>query len=265
MRRWLGVSVVAAMALVPSAAWGTSTATVQMIVHKPAHHLIPPGNGVAYTTNWSGYAGKNATFTDAKGSWVQPAVSCTSNKRQYSSFWVGIDGYNSNSVEQIGTDSDCGGRRASYYAWYEMYPAGSVMLSTSDHPVTPGDKLSAEVSYSDSGSSFTLTLTDTAATGTQNWNFSTSQTSSTAARSSAEWVAEAPSSCFVSCSVLPLANFGTVNFLGSNATATGGSSQPISSFTDDEIVMETNGGTVKAAPSPLSSDGTAFSDTWHHS
>jgi hypothetical protein len=65
--------------------------------------------------------------------------------------------------------------------------------------------------------------------------------------------------------VLPLANFGTVNFLESNATAIGGGSKPISSFTNDEVVMETNGGTVKAAPSSLSPDGTAFSDTWHHS
>jgi Peptidase A4 family len=255
MRRWLGASVVAATALLSSAAWGTSPTTVQMMVHKPAHHLVPPGRGVAYTTNWSGYAAKNTTFTDAKGSWVQPAVSCTSNKRQYSSFWVGIDGYASNTVEQIGTDSDCVGRGASYYAWYEMYPAGSVQIS--NFPVSPGDTISAEVSVS--GTSFTLTLTSS-----RSGTFTTTQSLSTAAKSSAEWVAEAPSSCFVNCSVLPLANFGTVQFSGSYATSSGASS-PISSFSNDNIVMETNRGTVKAAPSGLSPDGTAFSDTWHHS
>jgi hypothetical protein len=171
---------------------------------------------------------------------------------------VGIDGYNSNSVEQIGTDSDCVGRGPSYYAWYEMYPAGSVQIPS--FQVYPGDKLTAEVAVS--GTSFTLTLTSSR---NPTAPYTTTQTSSTAAKSSAEWVAEAPSSCFRTCSVLPLANFGTVNFLESNATAIGGGSKPISSFTNDEVVMETNGGTVKAAPSSLSPDGTAFSDTWHHS
>lgn len=263
MRRWLGVSVVAAMALLPSAAWGASTATVQTMVHRPAHHVVPPSQGVGYTTNWSGYADKNASFTDAKGSWVQPSVSCTSRQRQYSSFWVGLDGYNSTTVEQIGTDSDCAGRGASYYAWYEMYPAATATLSQSLYPVSPGDKLSAEVSYAGSGR-FTLTLNDVASTGAQKWSYTTTQSSSRAARTSAEWVAEAPSSCFVNCRVLPLANFGTVNFSGSYATTTG-SSNPISSFSYDKIVMETNGGTVKAMPSSLTSNGTAFSDTWYHS
>ncbi|TMM13013.1 MAG: hypothetical protein E6G01_15470 [Actinobacteria bacterium] len=259
MRRWLGASAVAAAAVLSSATWGTATTTVPLVVHKPAHHLVPPGRGVAYTTNWSGYAAKNATFTDAKGSWVQPAVSCSSNRRQYSSFWVGIDGDTSNTVEQIGTDSDCVGRRASYYAWYEMYPAGSVALSQATYPVSPGDELSADVAYTGSGS-FTLTLND----ATQRWSYATTQSSTTATRTSAEWVAEAPSSCFRTCSVLPLANFGTASFLGSSATATGASGS-ISSFTNDRIVMETNGGTVKANPSSLSPDGSAFSDTWYHS
>ena len=43
----------------------------------------------------------------------------------YSSFWVGIDGYSSSSVEQLGTDSDCAGNTPDYYAWWEMYPAGT--------------------------------------------------------------------------------------------------------------------------------------------
>jgi hypothetical protein len=39
----------------------------------------------------------------------------------------------------------------------------------------------------------------------------------------------------------------------------------ISTFKYDKVVMVTNNGTVKAAPSSLSSAGTAFSDTWQHS
>ena len=73
---------------------------------------------------------------------------------------------------------------------------------------------------------------------------------------SAEVIAEAPSS---QSGVLPLANFGTVNF--SSAMANGKS---ISSFNPDKIVIVTQGGTVKAQPSALSG-GTAFSVTWKHS
>jgi hypothetical protein len=82
------------------------------------------------------------------------------------------------------------------------------------------------------------------------------QTISGAQLSSAEVIAEAPSS---SGGVLPLANFGTVHF--SNSKVNG---QSIGSFSPVEIVMETSGGTVKAKPSALSG-GTAFSVTWKHS
>jgi hypothetical protein len=54
--------------------------------------------------------GSKASVTDVTGSWTVPAVDCTSpngTPNGYSSFWVGIDGYGSNTVEQIGTDSDC--------------------------------------------------------------------------------------------------------------------------------------------------------------
>ena len=91
---------------------------------RPPDHINPmvPFGRVNHDTvtssNWSGYAVQSASqFTDAKGSWVQPAATCSTNSAQYSSFWVGIDGYSSDSVEQLGTDSDCDGRnRPSYYA-----------------------------------------------------------------------------------------------------------------------------------------------------
>ena len=38
----------------------------------------------------------------------------------YSSFWVGIDGFSSSSVEQMGTDSDVVNGIPTYYAWYNV-------------------------------------------------------------------------------------------------------------------------------------------------
>ena len=189
---------------------------------------------------------------------MQPSAACPSRKAQYSSFWVGIDGYNSGTVEQTGTDADCNGRNNPvYYAWYEMYPNPPVNLSMT---ITPGDTISAEVSAS--GNTFTLTIKDV----TTGASFTSSQALSSAAKSSAEWVAEAPSSCIVQCQVLPLANFGTVNFSGSYTTGNGHTgSINDSAWSNDEIVMVTNGGRVKAQPSALSLDGTSFSVAWKHS
>ena len=96
-------------------------------------------------------------------------------------------------------------------------------------------------------------------------SFSTTQTVAGAALSSAEWVAEAPSRCSVTCTVLPLANFGTVNFSGSYAT---GNSHPGSisdaAWNNDQIQMVTQSLLVKAQPPALSPDGSAFSVTWKH-
>ena len=67
--------------------------------------------------NWAGYAVTGEKFTWVSASWIQPAATCSS-KTTYSSFWVGLDGDGSNSVEQTGSEVDCSGGRASYYGWY---------------------------------------------------------------------------------------------------------------------------------------------------
>ncbi len=231
-------------------------------VHAPIivrHH----GRTATQSTNWSGYAiyKSGVTFTDVKGSWVQPTATCNTTGHKYSSFWVGIDGYNSGSVEQLGTDTDCTSQNhPQYYAWYEMYPAGSVQINTVT--VHPGDSFTAEVSRA--GSTYTLKITD----NTTGQSFSINKTQSGLSNSSAEWVAEAPSSCGVGgCHVLPLANFGTVNFSNASATNSSGHTGPINdtAWSRDQITMVTSGGVTKAKPSSLGTGGASFSVTWKHS
>jgi hypothetical protein len=115
-----------------------------------------------------------------------------------------------------------------------------------------------------SSSTFTVTITDTSTGAT----YTTTGTVRNAARSSAEWIAEAPSS---SRGVLPLANFGTANYgydntgvSGTCYATIGGSTEPIGSFGSavQTITMVSNSGATKALPSALSSDGTSFSVTW---
>jgi hypothetical protein len=234
---------------------GAAAATV----HAPAI-LVHRGRAQTQSTNWSGYAAyrTGVTFTDVKGEWIVPATTCTSSKKQYSSFWVGIDGYNSNSVEQTGTESDCtrtNGHR--YYAWYEMYPNPSVQIGSLT--ITPGDNMSAEVSFANNA--FKLTIKDI----TTGKTFTITKSNSTAARTSAEWVAEAPSSI---SGVLPLANFGTANFRSASATGNGHTGViSDSAWSNDEITMVVShtDPTVKAQPSALNGTGNAFSVTWQHS
>ncbi len=221
-------------------------------------------NDTVTSSNWSGYAveaGSGQKFTDVTATWVEPAASCTSSASQYSSFWAGIDGYSSSSVEQTGADSDCRGRnRPSYYAWYEMYPANSVELSTSSYPVSPGDTLTSEISVN--GSTFTLSLKSS-----RGWHFTSTKSGSGLAQSSAEAIAESPEICSFYCSLAPLANFGTMTFNNVQAAVNNGADQPFGSYTTNggphEIISETSNGTVKAQPSTL--NGTSFSETWKHS
>lgn len=257
--RLVMLSLGAALAVIASFATAADGAVASALSHgRPVHLASAASRGTAYSTNWSGYAAyqTGTTFTDVKGAWMQPSVTCPKKGTQYASFWVGVDGYNSNSVEQIGTDSDCVRGAGTYYAWFEMYPAAPVNLSMAIHP---GDSIAAEVSAS--GSTFTLAITNLTTGAT----FSTQQISSTAVGTSAEWVAEAPSSCIFRCSVLPLANFGSVNFSGSYTTGSGHTgSISDGAWQNDRIIMVTSGGTVKASPSALSPDGASFSDSWRH-
>jgi hypothetical protein len=216
-------------------AWGSPAtraavvATRPELVHPPDQLFgdhpdkVKGGGLTAKSSNWAGFAvsAKGVTFSDVVGSWVQPAVTCQGNAQQDSSFWVGIDGYakGAGTVEQTGTDSDCnkgtkknpGGPH--YYAWWTMYPAPSVDISAvvPADTVTPGDSMTAQVSAS--GGSFTLTLTDAG-----KWTYSTTQSSSAAPQSSAEWIAEAPSGCN-GCASVKLADFGSVMFDGLSVTA----------------------------------------------
>jgi hypothetical protein len=210
--------------------------------HAAANHRITRST----STNWAGYAATGSRFKTVSATWTQPGASCTA-ATTYSSFWVGLDGYSSSTVEQTGTDADCSGGSPVYYAWYEMYPRVPTNLSLAIHP---GDRIHASVTTAGTGT-FTLTIADR----TTGASFTTKQKLQSAKLSSAEVIAEAPSS---SGGVLPLTKFGTVGF--SAATANGKS---IGSFNPDRITMVTPNGTVKASTSALSG-GTAFSVTWKH-
>jgi hypothetical protein len=258
-RRW--IIPVATLALVGGSMFSATMASastarpvsghVMVQPGAPARHLVPFSNikHSVTSSNWSGYAatGGSGAFTSVSASWTEPTGHCTSGD-QYSSFWVGLDGYSSRTVEQTGSEVDCSGSTPLYYAWWEMYPGPSHTFS---NPVSPGDNFIASVTF-DGGGRFTLTISDT----TRGWSHTENKTLSSAKRSSAEVIVEAPC-CTGSGGILPLANFGTANF--TNSAANGSA---IGNFSPTEIIMK-SGSTQKDSISALSG-GTNFSATWLH-
>ena len=188
----------------PAAAWALSGPGVW----SPAN---PGGFGAFANTrssNWSGYAANTGTYTSVSASWVQPAVTCGESSEAV--FWVGLDGWGSDTVEQDGSGAYCSGSTPHYYAWWETYPANSIQQYTKT--VKAGDHFTATVTYK-GGGKYLMTVADS----TQGWTENTNATSSSATRSSAEVIAEAPSG---SGGREALADFGKVSFTGSMVDGT---------------------------------------------
>jgi hypothetical protein len=130
------------------------------IFHGPAKNATAPK--IAETTsttssNWSGvvdfsgasYYNNSSSFYYIYDEYVVPvAEAATCNATwEYSSSWIGIDGYGSADVLQAGTESDAyctGSTTYTYYSpWYEWYPYGEVRVTSV--PVAPGDDIFVEV------------------------------------------------------------------------------------------------------------------------
>jgi hypothetical protein len=147
--------------------------------------------------NWAGYAVRPAEpVTRASARWTHPSALCGA-EATYASIWVGVDGYGSDTVEQIGTEADCYGAGAPVHgAWYQLYPADAVEI---DVTIAPGDRIDASVSRS--GAAVTLRLVN----GTSGERFVVRASVPGAAGASAEWIVEAPKTCGdASCPALPL-------------------------------------------------------------
>lgn len=220
-------------------------------------------SGMTTSTNWSGYAAANKlsspkvnTVEAVYGSWIVPTLKSTPNT-SYCAAWVGIDGYNSSTVEQIGTEHDWSNGAQQNYAWFEMYPGGS--YSINGFPLHPGDVISASVVYS---GNYVFTMKLYNETQRVVITIPTQYTRSTAARrESAEWIIEAP----YENGILPLSDFGTFHLMACSATINNVTA-PIGNNSWQHIGLEmvTNSGAAKAIPSALMSGNGAFSVTWKH-
>jgi hypothetical protein len=128
---------VAAMSIAALVAWGpASTASsasappgrashaVSAAPHVNHHPMVRPSGVQPHTIgpttvslNWSGYAATSSSkFNYVHSTFVQPKAICDGGTFQWSSDWVGLDGFNNGTVEQDGTFMNCGGKSATHDA-----------------------------------------------------------------------------------------------------------------------------------------------------
>src|SRR5581483_304901 len=160
--------------------------------------------------NWAGYVvhRSHMRFSRVSAEWVQPSATCIPGRRTRSSIWVGLGGFrrDSKALEQIGTQVDCSPTGAVHSAaWYELVPALSHAIG---YRVTAGDLIAARVTVH--GRQVRMSLTDL----NRGWTYVKQVDAKTVDASSADWIVESPSNCFIgpSCHRFALANFGSVMF-----------------------------------------------------
>ncbi len=135
--------------------------------------------------NWAGYDVVGGSLSSVTATWTQPAAQSTSPPDSDTAFWAGLDGDGSQTVEQIGTESFMADGGIHYDAWYEMYPAAAVSITSLT--ISPGDEMTATVISNGEGG-FSLKLVD----DTTQRSFTTAKSNGVTAPESAEVVAEAP-------------------------------------------------------------------------
>ena len=217
--------------------------------------------------NWAGYADTPATgntFTSVSGSWIMPTVAPPAGApvgvEYYASFWVGLDGFNSSTVEQVGvdafTENTVSGIISQYQPFWEMFPAGPNFGPL----ISAGDSVSASVTYNNTTNNYTLSLEDTTNSSGSYSATVPGGNNPAPQRSSAEWIAESPtitnSNPPPTYVIAPLANFGSVTF--TNAAVDG---SPVTGFTDTMLNMATTSSGLGATTSALSGGGSLFTVT----
>ncbi|KAJ5313093.1 hypothetical protein PENANT_c018G07920 [Penicillium antarcticum] len=181
------------------------------------------GANVEYSKNWAGVVREqppaSATYTAVSATFTVPEPTATddSGNMQAVSAWVGIDGDTyTQAILQTGIDAYIQDGQKSYDAWYEWYPKNAENF---DIGLTAGDVIVAKVESSSPSQG--VAIIENKSTGQKVTKTLTApSTSATLGGQNAEWIVEDFNS---GDSMVPLANFGKVDFTGAQTEADGAS------------------------------------------
>lgn len=270
---WWVVAGATVSALIMGSSSGATVASEGPVAHGTAgpatdqHAAVTPASpgstGQVTSRNWAGYvslpAGRTSTFTTVRSTWVQPKVTCPT-RDAWTVFWVGLDGWLDNTVEQGGSSARCIGGVPHYQTWWEMYPTNSIQTVDT---IKAGDTITATVTYAPATGKYTIVVTDV----TTKKGFTRVQTCAsgiTCARTSAEVIAEDVGH-FGAGSYFPLAKYQPVTFKNTvekNKSGTAGAFA--SAAWANDAITESSGGVTYATVGPLSNAGKNFTATWRH-
>jgi hypothetical protein len=249
------------------------SALVRYLQHNdaPASHAPLPSGGGGFgalrpintsgSYNWAGYVDTDSTtgyFKTISGNWTTPSVtaSCTAEDT-VAAQWIGLDGWTNATVEQEGVIDWCFEDQATYYTWYEMYPAGSVEVGRT---LQPGDQI--DTSITRTGTSYKMVLTDTTHTA-NSFTKTLTCAATTCKDTSAEWIDERPD--FSTSGFAPLADFTTWSLGGASVKGGTVSGTSINAFKDAAIEMFDSTGSYPLATTSSLSGGRGFTVTWDDS
>ncbi|MGA2303952.1 MAG: G1 family glutamic endopeptidase [Acidimicrobiales bacterium] len=220
-------------------------------------HLVPTvdphatgvTNAVEESYNWSGYVDTGPIFTAISAQWVVPTVQ-PSQSAQYSSTWIGIDGFppSDTSLIQTGTAQQTSGGVTSYYDWEEIITPSDPAPAVTIGAVSPGDHMTASI-YEVTAGTWMMAITDVTSGSVYAEPFAYSGTGG-----SAEWIEEAPT---VGGGQSTLADFGSASFSNMADTNSG---SPAVTPTQLDMVSSSNVNDVIATPGSIANN--AFTITY---
>ena len=244
------------------------TGGLRPAIHLPTKGLKsgPGGIPIEHSGNWSGYvalpkSGAATAFRFVQADFNVPSVNCSVTPTAFNYQWVGFDGWSDTTVEQDGVGGFCVSGSPSYFAWYEMYPAGLQI----QFDLNPGDQVGMTAYYNSTTKQYTLSLTD----HTSGQSFTTNQSCAPACKnSSAEVITEGyPSGNYGGTADFSSVHFDTI-WVTDSAGHRGELTDP--NWSTDEIIAvgasgtDTSPGALYAASVPSTPPLSAYADTWYH-
>ncbi len=197
--------------------------------------------------NWAGYATTGGIITSVTGSWIVPQVQ--GDNPGVDATWVGIGGIASHDLIQAGTQTTVNRQgRIFYQAFFETLPEPATPLNLA---VTGGDTVTVTVAQKSLGIWQISLKNNTSGQSLERTEIYDSSLTS------AEWIEEQPSGLR---RMLPLNNFGTVQFL-SGSTVKDGRVLNIAQANSQAITMINSFGQRLARTSGIGGDGSSFSVT----
>jgi hypothetical protein len=272
-----GLTALALIAAAPAGAAPAGRAAAapraqhSMVMHSNPIRFVPGASTLGSTVhsqNWSGYVSvpktKAGGFKAIRATFDVPSVNCSKSPHSLSVHWVGIDGFRNKTVEQDGVLAQCAGKKgrtAQYAAWWENFPANPIRVA---FRVRPGDAVIASVFHKTAAGAhhnqYNLVLKDV--TSGRRLNVWKSCGARSCQNHTAEVISEAPTNS--SGNVVPLSDYGIINYESIQVTSKSGHSGGITSslWNSDKIIQTDLGGHTLATPSALFG-GRAFTSTWH--